>query len=126
MLKKTYLFQLLFFEIYAIIKKVYCFNWSIWASTGTSHWEVFLEINLNWKTLKFYISCVYWNADAMQIDCKKAYSVLWCKHEHQNSALTYCSNYLQHGIGIFLYFLKDIENQRFPDVFWGYWKRPVS
>ena len=43
-----------------LIGGVYCFNWLLWTSTGSSHWEVFLEINLNKKTLTFYTFRVHW------------------------------------------------------------------
>ena len=35
------------FKIYATIETVFCFNWLPWTSTASSHWEKFLEINLN-------------------------------------------------------------------------------
>ena len=41
--KKVYLFQLVAFKIYAIMKRVYCFHWLPWASSGSSHWWVFLK-----------------------------------------------------------------------------------
>ena len=47
-------------KTHAIIKTAYYFNWLPWISTGSSHWEVFVEINLNQKTLKFYTSWVHW------------------------------------------------------------------
>ena len=57
---KTILFQLVAFKIHAIIKTAYCVNWLPWTSSGSSHWEVFLEIDLNQKTLKFYTSRMHW------------------------------------------------------------------
>ena len=58
--KKSLLFQLVAFKIYAIIKTIYCFNWLTWTSMGNSHWEAFLEFNLNQKILKLYTSSVHW------------------------------------------------------------------
>ena len=58
--KKGLLFQLVAYKIYAIIKTIYCFNWLPWTSTRYCHWEVFLEISLNQKTLKLYTSGVHW------------------------------------------------------------------
>ena len=52
------------------LKTVYCFGWLPWTSTRSSHGEVFLEINLNQKTLKFYTSWVH---------CKKNVFMKWGK-----------------------------------------------
>ena len=50
--KNNFLFQLVVFKICVITKAVYCLNWFSWTSTWNSHWEVFLKISLNQKTLK--------------------------------------------------------------------------
>ena len=44
------MFQLVAFKLYAIMKRVYCFNLLPRTSTGSGHREMFLEINLNQKT----------------------------------------------------------------------------
>ena len=75
------MFQLVVFKIYAIIKTS-CFNWLPWTSTGNSQCEVFLEIKLNQKILKFYTSWVHWKNQCRSVIRKHA--LLWnkCKYQH--------------------------------------------
>ena len=103
------MFQLVAFKIHAIIKTVYCFNWLPWTFTGSSHWEVFLEINLIQKTLKFYTSWVHWKNQCRSTVRKHA--LLWNKHEYQHYVDTFVKNIFNpfHGFGHFLYFLKYIR-----------------
>ena len=50
--KNRLLFQLVTVKIYTVIQTDYCFNWLRRKSTGSSHWEVFLEINRkHWKLI---------------------------------------------------------------------------
>ena len=108
------MFQLVFFNIHAI-KKVYCFNWLPW--TGSSHWEVFLEISLIQKTMKFYNSWVHWKNQCRSTVRKHA--LLWNKHKYQHSADIFVKNILNPFpvIGLFLYFLKYIRK---PEVSWWF------
>ena len=102
---KTIFFQLVVFKIHAVINTAYCFNWLPWTSTRSSHWEVFLEINLNQKTLKFYTSWVHWKNQCRSTVRK--HTLLWNKHEYQHfdtSVKNICNPY--YGTGVFLYFLK--------------------
>ena len=78
------------FEIYAkteynIIKTAYSFNWLPWSFTGSSHWEVFFEINLNQKTLKFYTSWAQWK-NQWRLTVRK-HVLLWNNLEYQHSAI---------------------------------------
>ena len=109
---------------YAIIA-VYCFNWLPWTSTGSSHWEVFPEINLTQKTLKFYTSKVH-GTNQWRSTIRK-HALLWNKHKNQDSADIFVKNTFNpfHGIGLFLYYLKFIKNQSFPDVFREHHERTV-
>ena len=101
------------FKIHAIKKTAYCFNWLLW--TFTSHWEVFLEINLNQKILRFYTSSVNWKNQCRSTVRKHA--LLWNKHEYQHSAGIFVKNIFNpfRGTGVFLYFLKYIRK---PEVAW--------
>ena len=114
-IKKVYLFQLVALEICAIMKTVYCFNWLPWASAGSSHWEVFLEIKLNQKTFKFYTSWVHWK-NQCRSNVRK-YALLRNKHEYQHSADIFVKNIFNQfpGFGLFLYFMKYIRK---PEVSW--------
>ena len=129
MLKYLYKLKIIYFNWvplkYAIIT-VYCFNWLPWTSAGSSHWEVFLEINLILKTLKFYTPKVDWKNQCTSTI--KKHALLWNKHKYQRPADIFVKNIFNpfHGSGLFLYYLKYIRNQRFPDVFRGHWKRPVT
>ena len=109
------MFRLLAFKIHTIIKKAYCFNWLPWTYTRSSHWEVFLEINLNQKTLKFYTSWVHWKNQCRSTVRKHA--LLWNKQGYQHSTDIFVNNIfnLFHGTGVFLYFLKYIKK---PEVAW--------
>ena len=112
MKKKFICFKWLPLKIYAIIKAVYWITWFPWTSTGSSHWEVFLKINLNQKTVKFYTSCVH-----RKNQCRstvRKYALLWNKHEYQHSADIFVKNIFNpfHGSGLLLYFLKYIGNSR--------------
>ena len=102
------MFQLVVFKIYAIIKTVHCFNWLPWTFTGSSHWEVFIEINWIQKTLKF-TSWVHWKNQCRSTVRK--YALLCNKHEYQHSADKFLKNIfnLFPGTGPFLYFLKHIR-----------------
>ena len=103
------MFQLVAFKIYSLIKTVHCFNWLPWTSTGSSYWEVFLEINLNQKPLKLYTSWVHWKNQCRSTIGKHA--LLWNKHEYQHSADIFVENIFNpfHGTGLFLYSLKYIS-----------------
>ena len=57
---------------YMLTKKVYCFNLLPWTFTDSSHWEVFFEINLIKKTLKFYTFWVHWKNQCRSIVRKHA------------------------------------------------------
>ena len=118
-MKNFYLFQLVFFKIYAIIKTGYCFNWLLWTFTGSILILISL-INLIQKSLKFYTSWVHWKNQCRSIVRKHA--LLWNKHEYQHFAYIFVRNIFNPfpGTGVFLYFLKYI-----PNVFKGHWKRPV-
>ena len=109
------MFQLVAFKIYAMIKTVYCFSCFPWSSTGSNHWEVFLEINLNQKTLTFYTFWVHWKNQCRSNIRKRA--LLWNKYEYQHSADIFVKNIFIpfHGTGLFLYFLKYIRK---PEVSW--------
>ena len=103
------------------MKRVYCFVWLPWTSVGRCHWEEFLEMNLNQKTLKLYTSWVRWKNRCRSTVRKHA--LLWKKHEHQqftdNWQLLKIS--LTHFMALdFFYASWNIsENQSFPDVFRG-------
>ena len=114
-IKKVYLFQLVAFKIYAIMRTVYCFSWLPLTSTGSSHWEVFLEINFNQKTLKLYTSRVHWKTQCRSTVRKHA--LLWNNHKYQHSADTFINNIFNpfHDTGFFLYFFKCIRKS---EVFW--------
>ena len=110
------MFQLVTFKIYAIIT-VYCFNWLSWKSTRSSHWKVFLEINLIQKTLKIYnwypLSAL---KEPAEIDHKKTSSIMeqaW----KSTTADIFIKNIFNpfHGTGLFIYFLKYIRK---PEVSW--------
>ena len=109
------MFQLVVFKIYTIIKTVYCFSWLPWTFTGSSHWEVFLEISLIQKTLKFYTSWVHWK-NHCRLTVRKL-ALLWNKHEYQHSADICVKNVFNpfHGTDLFLYFLKYMRK---PEVSW--------
>ena len=111
------MFQQVAFKIYTIINTVCCFNWLPWTSTRSSYWEVFLEISLNQKTLKFHTSWVYCKNKCRSTVRKHA--LLRNKHECQQSADIFVKNIFNpfHGTGLFLYFLKYIRK---PEVFWFY------
>ena len=101
--------------VYAIIKKVYCFNWLPWTFTGSSHFEVFFKTNLIQKTLKFYTSWLHWKSQ-----CRSSvgnHALLWNKHEYQDSAGIFVKNIFNPfpGTGLFQYFLKYIRK---PEVSW--------
>ena len=102
------MFQLAPCKIYAIIETVYCFNWLPWTCTRSSHWEVFLEVDLNQKTLKFSTSRVHWKNQCRSV---RKHALLWSKHEYQHSADIFVKNIFNpfHGTGFFLYFLKYIR-----------------
>ena len=117
--RKSLLFQRVASKIYAIIKTVYWFNWLLWTSTWSGHWEVFLETNLNQKTLKLYTSWVHW---------KHQYRSTIRKHAVMEQAWisTFCWWHLlkislNHFMALItVYILWDTsESQRFPDVFMG-------
>ena len=119
---KYWLFQLVVFKIYTIIKTV-CFNSLPWTSTRSSHREVFLEINLNHKTLKLCTSWVHWKNQ-----CKstiKKYALL-CMNI--NILLTYLlKTSLTHFIALVIFYSprNTPEKQRFSDVFAGHRRRSV-
>ena len=71
----------------------------------SSHWEVFLEINLNKKHWNFIpLECSErTNADRL------SQSMLWSNHEYQYSADIFVIFKPVHWPGLFLYFLKYIR-----------------
>ena len=71
-------------------KKVYCLNWLPWTSTRSSHLEVFLEINLNQKTLKLFTSWMHWKSQCRSTIRKCA--LLWNKHEYYHYADIFVKN----------------------------------
>ena len=101
--RKSLLFQLVAFKIYAKIKTVYDFNWLPWTSTRSSHWEVFLEINLNQNTLTLYTSWVYWINQCRSTKIKHA--LLRNKHKCQHSTDIFVKNIFNpfQGSGLFCY-----------------------
>ena len=119
------MFQLVAFKIHVIIKTAYCFNWFPWTFTGSSHWEVFLEINLNEKILKFYTSWVHWKNQCRSTVRK--HILLWNKHEYPHSADIFVKTIFNpfHGTGVFLYFPKYIRKPEVPRCFQGHWRTPV-
>ena len=89
-----------------------------------SHWEVFLEINLNEKTLRFYTSWVLGKNQCRSTVRK--YALLWNKHKNQQYDI-----FIKNIFNPFMVLVSfctswnTSENQRFPDVFRRHWKRPV-
>ena len=77
----------------------------------SSHWKVFLEINLNKKHWNFIpLECSERNnADRL------SRSMLWSNHEYQYSADIFVIFKPVHWPGLFLYFLKYIRK---PEVSW--------
>ena len=122
-MQKVYLFQLVAFKIYAIIKTVYGFNWLSWTPTGSSYWEAFLEINLNQKTLKFYTSWKHWKNQCRSTVRKHAR--LWNKNEYQHITDIFLKNIFNPFHGLFYTSWNTSEKQRFLDVFRAHWKIPV-
>ena len=80
----------------------------------SSHWEVFLEINLNKKHWNFIpLECSErTNADRL------SQSMLWSNHEYQYSADIFVIFKPVHWPGLFLYFLKYIRK---PEVLKERW-----
>ena len=118
------MFQLVVCKIDAIMKIVYCFNWLPWISTGRSHWKVFLDTNLNQKTLTLYTSWMHWKKQCRST--VKKHALLWNKHEYQYSAHIFVKNIFNpfYGTGLSLYFLKYIRKP--PELSWCFqeaWKR---
>ena len=113
------MFQLVVFKIYAITKAVHCFSWLAWIFTGTSHWEVFLGINLIPKTLKFYTSWVHWKNWCRSTLRKHA--LLWNKHEYQQSADIFVNNIFNPfpGTDLFLYVLEYVRKPEVSRYFQG-------
>ena len=110
------MFQLVAFKIYAIIKKV-CFNLLSWTSTGGSRWEVFLETNLNQKTLDFICLEYIERASSAQLlkACCYGTSILV-----KNIFNPFC------GTSFSLYYLKYLRKLKVSWCFQGHRKRPVS
>ena len=82
--------------------------------TGSSQWDVFLEINLIQKTLTFYTSWVYWKNQCRST--VRTHPLLWNKHEYQHSGERYLLKIsLTHFLALaFLYTFWNIsENQGF-------------
>ena len=123
------MFKLVAFKIHAILKRA-CFNWLPWTSTGSSHCEMFLEINLNQKALKFFTSWMHWKNQ-----CKSTLR----KHAVMEQALMSTLAYLlkissTHFMTLKFFYTSwntsetswnTSENQMFPDLFKGHWRRPV-
>ena len=110
------MFQQVTFKICVIIT-VYCINWLPWTSTGSSDWEVFLEMNLTQKTLQIYTPKMHWKNQCRSTIRKHA--LLWDKHKYQYPTDIFVKNIFNpfNGTGLFLYYLKYIRSQRFPNVF---------
>ena len=87
MIKKS-LFQLVGFKIYAIMKLFQLVAMSIYQN----HWEVFLEINFNQKTLTVYTSWVHWKNQCRLTVWEHA--VLWNKlyQQYQHSTHIFVKN----------------------------------
>ena len=105
--------RLVVFQIHAIIKTA-CFNWLPWRSTRSSHWEVFLEINLNQKTLKFYTSWVHWKNQCRSTVRKHA--LLRNKHEYQHSA----DIVVTHFMALAFFYTSWMKYIRKPEVAWWF------
>ena len=123
--EKKLLFQLVPFKIYTIMKTVSCFIWLPWASTRSSHWDVFLEINLNQKILKLYSIWVHWK-NQCRLTIRK-HALLWNKHEYQHSADDLLKISLTHFLALesFYTLLNTSENQSFPDLVRRHREKPV-
>ena len=109
---KSLLFQLVAFKKYAIIETVYCFNLLPRKSARNSHWNMFLEINLNQKRLKLCTYWVHWKKQYKLTIRKQA--LLWNTHEYQYSDGVLVKNSFNpfHHAGLFLYTLKYIRKPR--------------
>ena len=98
--------------IYAVIKTV-CFNWLPRTFTGSSHWEVFLEVSLIQKTLEFYTSWVQWK-NQCRLTLKKhfLFSSIF-KHEYQHSTDILVKNIFNPFPGLFWSFsiLSEIDQK---------------
>ena len=111
---KKFIFQLVAFKIYAI-KTAYFFQLvAMNINTGISHWELFLEINWNQKTLKLYTSWVHWKNQWRSTMRKHA--LLWNKLEYQHCTDIFVKNIFHpfYGTSLFLYSLK---YSRKPEVY---------
>ena len=96
-----------------------------WASTGSSHWKVFLQIKLDQESLKLYTSWVHWKNQCRST--KRLHTRLW-KIMNTNILLTYLlKSSLTHFMALVSFFIPGniSENQRFPNVFRGNRKRPI-
>ena len=105
-IKKCLLLWLVTFKINAIIITVYCLNLLPWTSNRSSHWKLFVEINLYQKTLKLYTSlCAL--KEPGQIDYKK---IKVCYGMSMNSSiqLIYLLNHFMET-GLFPHSLKYIR-----------------
>ena len=116
------MFQLVAFKIHAIIKTVYCFRWLRRTFTGSSHWEVFFEINLNQKTLKlctFWLHWKYWCRSTI-----RKHAVLWNKH--------LLTNLMKISLSYFMILVSfytpwnTAENQKFLYVFKSHRRRSLA
>ena len=118
---KSLLFRLVAFKKYAIIETVYCFNLLPWKSARNSHWDMFLEINLNQKRLKLYTYWVRWKKQ-YKLAIRK-HALLWNTHEYLNIWISEYSDSILvknsfnpfHHTGLFLCTLKYIRK---PGVYW--------
>ena len=120
--------QVIFINLKYTIKKKFtlstgcCFDWLPWTSTGSSHREMFLEINLNQETLKLYTYWVCWKNQGRSNISRFA---LYGTSILLNNFLKKIFNSFD-GTSLFLYSMNTSKNQRFPDVFRDHRKRPVS
>ena len=120
--------QVIFINLKYTIKKKFtlstgcCFNWLPWTSTGSSHREMFLEINLNQETLKLYTSCLYWKKQYRSTIRKHA--LLYGKHECQHSVLKI---FMTHFMALVSFYTSwnISENYRFSYILKGHRKRAV-
>ena len=98
-----------------------------WTFTRSKHWQVFLEINLNQRTLKLYTSQLNWK-NQCRLTIRK-YANLWKKHKYQHSVdmfVTNIFNSFHMTLASFYTPWNTSEKRRFPNVFWGHRKTPVS
>ena len=125
--KKSLLFQLVVFKRYAIIKTVLLFQ----LVAMNNYWKQSLRC-VPWNQLKSENIETLYLLSSQKNHCRSAIrkdALLWNKHEYQHSADIFVKNtLLAHFMALASFYTpwNILENQRFPDVFRGHRKRPVS